>query len=236
MLIEHVAISRFRGIKALDWHVNGRLVCLVGPGDSTKTTILDAIEFVLAPRWYVPFSDADFYEANTTQPFSIRVTIGELTDELLSDDRCGLYLRGYRPNEPIRDDPEDGWKPVVTVQLQVSADLEPRWELVKESNPEPKQLSWRDRERLGMTRLGDNAELNLTWSRGSALARITGEETPTGPSLGLATRAANEAIAGASLSDLEDAAKTARQAAASFGVSTSELCPGLDLQAASGFD
>ena len=41
MLIRHVAVQRFRGIKSLDWHVDGRLVCLPGPGDSTKTTVLD---------------------------------------------------------------------------------------------------------------------------------------------------------------------------------------------------
>lgn len=59
MLIKHIAVTHFRGIKSLDWHVNGRLICLVGPGDSTKTTILDAIEFALAPRWYVPFPHPD---------------------------------------------------------------------------------------------------------------------------------------------------------------------------------
>ncbi len=233
MQIRHIAISRFRGIRSLDWHVDGRLLCLVGPGDSTKTTILDAIEFALAPRWYVPFSDADFYNADTKEPFSILLTIGELPEELMVDDKCGLYLRGYRSGEKINDDPEDGWEAVITVRLQVTSDLEPQWELVKESNPEVKSLSWRDRERLGVARLGDEIERHLTWSRGSALSRITGTNTYAGPTLAQAHRAANAAIAGASLAELEAAATKAQEAALAFGVDTLPLRPGLDTQSLS---
>lgn len=233
MFVRHVAVSRFRGIKSLDWHLNGRLICLVGPGDSTKTTILDAIELALVPRWYVPFSDADFYEAKVDAPISIHVTVGELGDDLLGEEKCGLYLRGYRENEPVVDDPDDTCEPVVTVRLQVTSDLEPKWELVKESLPEPKVLSWRDRELLGMVRLGNDLERHLTWSRGSALARITEDGSPTRPTLALANRAANAAVATASLTDLEEAATLAQQAALAFGVSTLPLRPGLDLQAMS---
>jgi len=233
MQIRHIAISRFRGIRSLDWYVNGRLLCLVGPGDSTKTTILDAIELALVPRSYVPFSDADFYNADTNEPLSISLTIGELPEELLVDDKCGLYLRGYRSGEGIKDDPEDGWEAVITVRLQVASDLEPQWELVKESNPEAKSLSWRDRERLGVARLGDNTERHLTWSRGSALSRITDKNTSAGPTLAQAHRAANAAIAGASLAELEDAAAKAKQAALAFGVDTLPLRPGLDTQSLS---
>ncbi len=233
MLVRHVAVSRFRGIKSLEWHVNGRLICLVGPGDSTKTTILDAIELTLAPRWFVPFSDADFYEAKVNEPISIQVTVGELGDDLLGDETCGLYLRGYRQNEPVIDDPDDTCEPVVTVRLHVTSDLEPKWELVKDSLPEPRVMSWRDRDRLGMVRLGNDLERHLTWSRGSALARITEDDSPTRPTLALANRAANAAVADATLTDLEEAATLAQTAALAFGVSTLPLKPGLDLQAMS---
>ena len=83
MVIRHVKITRFRGIKELEWAVDGRMVCLVGPGDSTKTTILDAIELALAPRWPVQFSDVDFYECESKpdDPIEIEVTVGELPEE-----------------------------------------------------------------------------------------------------------------------------------------------------------
>jgi predicted ATP-dependent endonuclease of OLD family len=50
MYLCHLKIENFRGIRALDWHTNGRALCLIGPSESTKTTILDAIELALLPR------------------------------------------------------------------------------------------------------------------------------------------------------------------------------------------
>ena len=57
MRLFRVEICRFRGIKELSWDVGGRFVCLIGSGDSTKTTILDAIELGLSPRWNVSLED-----------------------------------------------------------------------------------------------------------------------------------------------------------------------------------
>jgi hypothetical protein len=230
MIVRHVRVRNFRGIKSLDWHVGGRIVCLIGPGDSTKTTILDAIEFALAPRWYIPFSDADFHQARTENAINIEVTVGELPEELMSEDRAGLYLRGYRDKQPIHDDPDDGWEPVITVRLQVGADLEPRWEVVKESQPDARPFSWRDRERLNVARLGDDVEKHLTWSRGSALSRMTGDRSGAAPTLAIANRAAHKAIAEAPLEDLQKAAEAARTAAVAFGVNIPALRPGLDVQ------
>ncbi len=53
-IIRHLNIRNFRGIQTLDWHVDGRVICLVGPGDSAKTTVLEAIELALLPRWSTP--------------------------------------------------------------------------------------------------------------------------------------------------------------------------------------
>jgi putative ATP-dependent endonuclease of the OLD family len=228
MLINHVGIENFRGIKSLDWHLNGSVLCLLGPGDSTKTTILDAIELALLPRWNVPFSDADFFRADITSAIQIHVTVGELPDNLLSEDRCGLYLRGYQPFKPLNDDPEDGWDPVITIRLRVTDDLEPHWELVKDGVPEPKPLSWRDRERLCMARLGNDVERHLTWSRGSALSRITDDSADAGAMLALVNRAANEAIFNSTQEQLDRAAARTRKAAVRFGVQLTELTAGLD--------
>jgi predicted ATP-binding protein involved in virulence len=68
MHIRHVHIRRFRGIVSLDWDVKAQLVCLVGPGDSTKTTILDAISYALSPRWSLPIHDGDFHNGDTSHP------------------------------------------------------------------------------------------------------------------------------------------------------------------------
>jgi len=230
MLVKHIAISHFRGIDSLNWHVDNWLVCLIGHGDSTKTSILDAVELTLLPRWFVPFSDADFYKADTKLPICIEVTLGQLTDEIVHDDCCGLFLRGYKPFQPIHDDPEDGYEEVVTVRLRVADDLEPHWELVKDNGPEPKALTYRDRERFCMARLGDDIERHLTWSRGSALARITEKSSNTTSMLAVANRATNEAIRLSPKSELQDAASKVRETAKLFGVQLSELSAGLDVQ------
>ena len=55
MRINHIQIDNFRGIRHMEWSVRGSVVCLIGPGDSTKSTILDAIEYALSPHWNVSF-------------------------------------------------------------------------------------------------------------------------------------------------------------------------------------
>jgi len=228
MLIKHIAIENFRGIKNLDWHVDGRMICLLGPGDSTKTTVIDAIELALAPRWNVPFSDADFYQADVAAQIKILVTIGAMPEALFSEDRCGLYLRGYQPFKPFNEDPEDGWEPVVTVCLRVNDDLEPHWELVKEGITDPKLISWRDRERFCMARLGNDVDRHLTWSRGSALSRITEGSADASTIFASVNRAASDAISNSEHEGLAKAAKKVKDAANLFGVQLPELSAGLD--------
>ena len=228
MIIHHVSVENFRGIKSLDWHVDGALLCLLGPGDSTKTTILDAIELALLPRWNIALSDSDFFNSDTSSAISIQVTVGDLPDTLLTEDRCGLYLRGHRPFEPLSGDPEDDREPVVTVHLWVGDDLEPHWELVKDGLSDSKPLSWRDRERFCMARLGSQVERHLTWSRGSALSRMTEDTSDAAAMLALVHRAANEAIFSSTQEQLEKAASKVRNAAVRFGVQLAELSAGLD--------
>ncbi len=66
----------------------------LGPGDSTKTTILDAVEFALSPRWNIPFDDSDFYDADTSAPILITVTVEDLPEEFKSDAKFGCLARG----------------------------------------------------------------------------------------------------------------------------------------------
>ncbi len=165
-ILLHLKIRNFRGIRSLDWHIDSRVVCLVGPGDSGKSTILVAIEAVLSPRLNVLFSDADFYEAKPDEGFLIEATVGELPDSLVKLEKYGTYLRGYSAGEQaIHDDPADEDEQVLTFRLFVSSDLEPQWAVVKDSNPEPRPVSWRDRESLGVAFLGDDVDRSLTWSR-----------------------------------------------------------------------
>src|SRR5687768_10500598 len=125
MIIKHLKIENLRGIRLLDWHLNGRVICLIGPNDSTKTTVLDALELVLLPRWYVALTDADFYNGNVDVPIIIEATIAELPDDLLSEpEKFGLYLRGYANGEVI-DDPTETSEVAVTVRFRIDRELDP---------------------------------------------------------------------------------------------------------------
>jgi len=230
-IIRHLKVRSFRGIKSLDWHLGGRVMCLVGPGDSCKTTVLNAIELALLPRWNVPFTDADFYQARTEEELVIEVTIGELPNALIRQDKYGLLLRGYSVQEQaIHDDADDGDDDVLTIRLSVDSDLEPQWTVVKDSNPDPRPLSWRDRELLAVAVLGDDVDRNLTWSRGSALARLTDAES-SAHVIATANRKAREAVGEMELAEWQRVADQAKTMARNYGVPVNDLRPGLDVRA-----
>lgn len=135
MRIRRVEIERFRGIKKLEWNVGGDFVCLIGSGDSTKTTILDAIELALSPRWNIQFDDTDFYATDTSEPVVIRVTVGDLPAELISDAKYGLEARGWSPDGELHDEPGDNDEVVLTIQLRVDSSLEQSWTVINNRNP-----------------------------------------------------------------------------------------------------
>lgn len=92
MLIRRVDIENFRGIKRLRWVVppDQHFLVLVGPGDSTKSTLLAAIDMALSERWNLNLSDTDFHAGNTEEPISIRVTLANFSADLLRNDVLGM--------------------------------------------------------------------------------------------------------------------------------------------------
>ena len=101
MKIRKIEVDRFRGIQKLDWDVRDYFICLVGPCESTKSTILDAIDLALSTRWNVQFDDTDLHHGNTDQP-TIKITIGEIPDEIKSDEKYGLFAQDL-PSEGVID-------------------------------------------------------------------------------------------------------------------------------------
>lgn len=52
MQIRQLKVSNFRGVSALDWKLGSAFCCLIGAGDSGKSTMLDAVEATLSSRWF----------------------------------------------------------------------------------------------------------------------------------------------------------------------------------------
>jgi putative ATP-dependent endonuclease of the OLD family len=224
--IRHIAIENFRGIKALSWLPSAGVNCLIGPGDSGKSSILDAVDFCLGARRNIQFSDADFHRLDVEKPIRISVTIGELDDGLKSLEAYGMYLRGFNAQSgKIEDEPEESAETVLTVKLTVPSDLEPTWSLVSErveAQGQTRNLSWGDRVRLAPTRLGAVAGYHLGWGRGSVLNRVSEERADASTALVKASRDARAAFGDEAQGQLGETLGIVETTARELGISVGE--------------
>ncbi|MEN8501816.1 MULTISPECIES: ATP-dependent nuclease [Paraburkholderia] len=225
-----LSIRHFRGVSRLDWFPSGApLCCLIGAGDSGKSTVLDAVEAALSSKWFA-FSEADFFGCDTGTEIQIDVTIGELSRSILSDERFGLYVRGWSATGAINDEPEDGDLPVLTVRLTVDATMEPVWQLVCDRAETPRILSNRDRSLFGLVRLAGDDPRHLTWGQGSVLARLTEDNDDAARHLADAYRSARTSANLGGISALKKASADAEKLARSFGAYVEgSYGPGLEL-------
>ncbi|WP_350616261.1 AAA family ATPase [Pseudomonas sp. HY7a-MNA-CIBAN-0227] len=195
--IRKIEIRNFRALRALDWCPNEGINCLIGSGDSGKSTILDAIDLCLGARRNLAIADTDFFGLDVTQNLSITLTLGALSDPLKNIDTYGDYLRGFNAVAgAIEDEPRKGLETVLTLRLTVRADLEPEWSLYSDrtaASESSRNLVWKDRIALAPARLGNHPNSNLSWTRGSVLNRLSEERADISTEL---IRAAREARAG----------------------------------------
>ena len=123
--IRKIEIANFRGIQWLTWCPTPGINCLIGPGDSGKSTVLDAIDLCLGARRNVQFSDADFFALDITSPISITLTLGDLDDSMRTLESFGAFLRGYHANTGVvEDEPSAGAEVVLCLNPTVASDLE----------------------------------------------------------------------------------------------------------------
>lgn len=231
MRIRKVLAHNFRGIREASWSLpDRRFVCLVGPGDSTKTTLLDVIGVVLSPRWNIPFTDADFHSGNTDEPIVLQVVIGDLPPRLLRDDAQGYGLCGLAPRGKLTEEPEDGTESCVMLQLKVTDTLEPVWTVVRPGHEdEGSTISVGGRADFGLFRVDDHVETHLRWGRGSALTRLTEKGPGAQAAVTAAHRVARKAVFDADGNALHAAAVEVAQATAEIGgTAFMALRPGLD--------
>lgn len=217
MFIRNVSIRNYRGIRQLDWSPASRFSLLIGPGDSCKTSILDAIALAMSPRWGHSFADSDFFQCAVEEPIAIEVTVSHLDPDLLRESTFGLFMRGVDAAGMIHDDPADEHDVVLTIRLTIDETLEPAWTVIKDANDEGKPISAANRARAPALLLSD-AEHHLRWTQGSALAYLTTGGDISGVR-NVAHRAARSAVFDAPDEELsaaaESAAAHARQAGAS---------------------
>lgn len=183
MKLVNLKIRNFRGIRELDWNIKGNMICLMGPGDSTKSTILLALEYLFTPAWNLAISESDFYQRKTDSPIEISAIVTDLPEKFLDEDKFGLLLGFfYSPhNGTVSENQEDDNQPAIMIALTIKDDFEPVWEVISPKSlnyqNEPRKINSQDRKLLGVAHIGDYIDSDLTWGRNSAISRLTSELT-----------------------------------------------------------
>ena len=197
MRVRQLSIENFRGIRRLDWTlpVGQRLITLIGPGDSGKSTILEAIHLLLGDRWSVSFSDVDFFNVDTATPIQIRAVLTDVPASLLKDNTFGFWQSGLDPHGCVHQEPEDDLEPCLVVRLTVDQSLEPQWEVVR-ADGEVRNITSSQRREFSTFRVDDRTDAQLRWTRTSALGRMSAKDGAEREALAAAERAAREALNG----------------------------------------
>jgi len=229
MLIYHVKIENFRGIKSSDFILGEPVNCLIGAGDSTKSTILDAIEYVLSPNWFIPFDDSDFSNCDISHEIKIDVTLGPVPEDLISETKYGLHLRGWKPDtKQINDEPEDKDIKVLTIRLKVDQSLTPEWFVFNERIPDGVRIPFRDRQRIGVSRIGIDIDNELAWVRGASLLRLKQDKNDAEKIILECNRQLRTNINLNHMKDIQESVESAKKGAISLGLNLGQLKADID--------
>jgi hypothetical protein len=225
MKIRHLSVRNFRGIKGLDWYIDRDINCLIGAGDSTKTTILTAINYVFFPNWNLQINDSDFYNHDINNKIEIIATITELPEYLIS--RFSESLRGVSDGN-VLDEPTQASSIALSVKLSIGLDLEPQWSIFTERSQKRgdtmPSLSAKDRQSLSVFKLGGMYDSDFAWSKFSVLSRLINQKDSVRETLrNIKSQTENFPDA------LKDTAKSVQDACVALGVKAiNSFVPGID--------
>ena len=237
MLVRHVEIKNFRGLRELSWVPKPGVNCLIGPGDSGKSTILDAIDLAIGARRQYVFSDSDFHLHDISKDIDIRVTIGQLNNDLMNIDRYGHYHRGFNSiNSTITDEPIAGTEVVLTLRLQVKDDLEPIWALYSvraEVVGEERNLAWAHRQDISPIRLGAYSAHHMAWGQNSVLNKMSVDKARAASALAAAARQARNTFSEVGCEGVDDVLDRVTTVAQNLGVPVQDAQALLDVRGVS---
>lgn len=235
--IRHIHIKNFRVINELVWLPKPGINCLIGAGDSGKSTVLDAIDLALGARRTYPFTDADFFQLDTTKPIEIYVTLGALDEQLINIESYGMFLRSFdTASGVISDEPQVGQEVVITLKLTVGEDLDPDWLLYSEralAEGLERRLPWKHRELITPARLGAAPNFHLAWGNRSVLNKLSEDTINVSSTLAKLGRSAREAFADQEVAGVDDVLSKVKTIANKLGVPVGELKALLDVNSVS---
>lgn len=233
-VIREVEIHNFRGISHLKWWPSPGINCLIGPGDSSKSTILDAIDLCIGNRQNFAFTDADFHLCNVSEPIVIDITLGSLDDELCNLETYGHFLRGRDPaTGELHNETGAALETVLTARLIVRDDLEPQWMLYSpgpSAEGREKNLQWKHRQKVAPIRLGAAASHHMALGPRSVLGKLSADATQASAALASASRQARRAFADQGCQGVDAILETSRQISNAMGIHVDEVKALLDVR------
>jgi putative ATP-dependent endonuclease of the OLD family len=239
--IKKISIKNFRGIKDLAIDFNDKnLICLIGRGDSGKTTILEAISIALSSSWNLSFYDTDFHNCDFKNPIDIQISITDFPDKLLSEEKFGLHVRSlniktHQIFDEMSQDDSDDIIPVLTIKLTVDRTLEPIWTVTNSREQEEKRISATDRASLNCFMVSDHFDRHFYWNKGNPLYSLLNsqgaQEVPSENNVVLdSLRQAKKKIDASPFSELAEVTNLVKKQAAVFGLDISETRTTLDFK------
>jgi len=235
MRIYQLEIKNFRGIQSGKFNFTTPLICLIGHGDTTKSTILDAIEYALSPNWFIPIDDSDFTNCDSSKNIEIIATVGPVPDEFISDSKYGQYLRKWNiAKEKLFDDDLEEFKKdedniyVLSIKITIDESLAPEWLAVTDIHSEGIHIPYRDRQKIGVSRIGENINNELAWTRGSSLLRLSQDKNEMEKILLNANRALRDKFSLNDFSTLEHSIDMAKTSGKMYGIKTGAFQANID--------
>ena len=242
MKVAHINIKHFRGIKSLSWRVKGDFNCIIGPGDTCKTTILTALDYALSPRISLSFDDSDFFNQDVEKPILIQVTLTDWNEaqpeirNFFQESKFAQYKCGLGDTGPVSE-PDPDKQVAVSISLRVDNSLEPKWSVVRgldESEDQDRKPIWAtDRSVLGVSRIDVYSDFHFTWGHNTILTRLSAdnEGNPNAVLSELAREMRQSDISEhQSVAECQGVADTVKAESENAGVKLTTLSPKIDLQ------
>jgi len=235
--IHELKIKNFRGIRDFSHtFAAANFICLIGRGDSGKSTILDAISCVLSSRWNLTFFDSDFYNNDTDRPIEIETTLIDLPNNLILENKYGLHIRGFdKSTNEIKDELEDDHEKALTIKLEIQKDLEPKWYVINTRQDSPILISPHDRAKLNVFMISDYIDRHFSWSKGTPLYSLLKQQqdsvSPAGSNMVIeALREAKSKIDNESFEQFKEITDIIKSKADELGIDISSSSTSIDFK------
>lgn len=237
--IHTLKISNYRSLQNFEQNFGmSDFICLIGRGDSGKSTILEAISIVLSPNWNLTIYDTDFFNGDISKSIEIEASLYDLPQQLLRESKFGLYKRFLNKKGEIIDDVLDEELndeiEVLTVKFLVNKDLEPKWFVVNNREKQQEiEISAKDRSAFNAFLVSDYIDRHFSWNKGNPLYSLLKVEDTTSEKSNViidAFRVAKEKIDSTPFEHLDKVVEKIKLAAFGLGVDIADTNTTIDFR------